>query len=188
LGVALGAASTRLFLERSLLTECHRWSARAIAALDDGNRGTRQEMDLHAALGLSLMFTQGNSEQVGNSLIRSLELAGQLDDFNNQLRLLERLHLFHVRIGNFEEALAFARLGETVAAKLGDPVRLAQIHVALGISYHLQGNNPAARACLESALGQLPALQHINSSTSIIATGPALPWRECSDSRRRTRP
>jgi predicted ATPase len=162
-GVALAAASTRLFLERSLLTECHRWSARAIAALDDSNRGTRQEMDLHAALGLSLMFTQGNSEQVGNSLIRSLELAGQLDDLNNQLRLLERLHLFHVRIGNFEEALACAQRGETVVAKLGDPVRLAQIHVALGISYHLQGNNPAARACLESALGQLPALQHINS-------------------------
>ena len=162
-GVALAAASTRLFIELSLLTECHCWSARAIAALDDSNRGTQQEMDLHAALGLSLMFTQGNSEQVGNSLTRGLELAGQLGDLNNQLRLLERLHLFHVRIGNFEEALAFAQHGGAVAEKIGDPVRLAQIHVTLGLSYHLKGDNPAARAYLESALVKLPALEHINS-------------------------
>src|SRR5882672_6017722 len=114
LGVALAAASAPLFLEMSLLTECHRWTERAVAALDDGNRGTRREMDLHAALGLSLMFTRGNSEQVGNSLLRGLELAEQLGDLHSQLRLLERLHLFHVRIGNFREALKW--FGQTKLA------------------------------------------------------------------------
>jgi predicted ATPase len=162
-GVALAAASAPLFLEMSLLTECHRWTEQAIAALDDTNRGSRREMDLHAALGLSLMFTRGNSEQVGNSLVRGLELAEQLRDLHSQLRLLERLHLFHIRIGNFEEALAFAQRGEDVAIKMGDPVFLAQIQVALGISYHLEGNNQSARAYLESALAKLPPSQQINS-------------------------
>jgi predicted ATPase/DNA-binding winged helix-turn-helix (wHTH) protein len=162
-GVALAAASAPLFLEMSLLTECHRWTEQAIAALDNANRGTRREMDLHAALGLSLMFTRGNSEQVGNSLARGLELAEQLRDLHSQLRLLERLHLFHIRIGNFQEALAFARRGEDVATKMEDPVFIAQIQVALGISYHLDGNNQSARAYLESALAMLPPSQQINS-------------------------
>ena len=163
LGVALAAASAPLFLEMSLLTECHRWTERAVAALDDGNRGTRREMDLHAALGLSLMFTRGNSEQVGNSLLRGLELAERLGDLHSQLRLLERLHLFHVRIGNFREALAFAQRGEGVATEIGDPVLLGQIQVALGISHHLEGNSIAALGYLESALAQLPLSPQINS-------------------------
>jgi predicted ATPase/DNA-binding winged helix-turn-helix (wHTH) protein len=163
LGVALAAASAPLFLEMSLLTECHRWTERAVAVLDDANRGTRREMDLHAALGLSLMFTRGNSEQVGNSLLRGLELAEQSGDLHSQLRLLERLHLFHVRIGNFREALASAQRGEGVATKIGDPVLLGQIQVALGISHHLEGNSLAALGYLESALAQLPLLPQINS-------------------------
>jgi len=163
LGVALAAASAPLFLEMSLLTECHRWTERAVAALDDGNRGTRREMDLHAALGLSLMFTRGNNEQVGNSLLRGLELAERLDDLHSQLRLLERLHLFHVRIGNFREALAFAQRGEGVATEIGDPVLLGQIQVALGISHHLGGDSIAALGYLDSALAQLPLSPQINS-------------------------
>jgi predicted ATPase/DNA-binding winged helix-turn-helix (wHTH) protein len=163
LGVALAAASAPLFLEMSLLTECHRWTERAVVVLDDTNRGTRCEMDLHAALGLSLMFTRGNSERVGNSLLRGLELAEQLGDLHSQLRLLERLHLFHLRIGNFGEALAFAQRGERVATEIGDPVLLAQIQVALGISCHLEGNSPAALGYLESALAQLPLSPQINS-------------------------
>ena len=163
LGVALAAASAPLFLEMSLLTECHRWTERAVAVLDDANRGTRREMDLHAALGLSLMFTRGNSEQVGNSLLRGLELAEQSGDLHSQLRLLERLHLFHVRIGNFRQALASAQRGEGVATKIGDPVLLGQIQVALGISHHLEGNSRSALGYLESALAQLPLSPQINS-------------------------
>jgi len=163
LGVALAAASAPLFLEMSLLTECHRWTERAVAMLDDTNRGTRREMDLQAALGLSLMFTRGNSEQVGNSLLRGLELAEQSGDLHSQLRLLERLHLFHVRIGNFREALAAAQRGEGVATRIGDPVLLAQIQVALGISHHLEGNSRSALGYLESALAQLPLSPQINS-------------------------
>jgi tetratricopeptide (TPR) repeat protein len=119
-------------------------------------------MELHAALGLSLMLTRGNTEQAGNSLTRGLELAEQLGDLHGQLGFFERLHLFHVRIGNFQDALMFAQRGESVAQEIGDPVGLAQIRVALGISYHLKGDSPAARTCLAFALEHLPASQ-INS-------------------------
>jgi predicted ATPase/DNA-binding winged helix-turn-helix (wHTH) protein len=59
LGVGLATAAAPVFLAMSLLTDCHRWSERAILALDDAARGAREEMHLQAALGLSLMFTRG---------------------------------------------------------------------------------------------------------------------------------
>ena len=62
IGVGLAAAAAPVFLAMSLLPECHRWSERALLALDDGSRGGREEMQLQASLGLSLMFTRGHSD------------------------------------------------------------------------------------------------------------------------------
>ncbi len=39
-----------MFLQLSLLTECHRWAARALASLDEATSGTRQELELRPAL------------------------------------------------------------------------------------------------------------------------------------------
>jgi predicted ATPase/DNA-binding winged helix-turn-helix (wHTH) protein len=163
LGAALAASSAGLFVETSLLSECHRWTERALAALDDETRGTRREMELQAALGLSLMFTKGNSEQVRAALTRSLELAEQLRDRPNQLRLLGRLHIFHERSGNFHEALAFAQRGEAVATEMADPVGIAAARSLLGLSYHLIGNQADARTHLEAALAQRSESQRINT-------------------------
>jgi predicted ATPase/DNA-binding winged helix-turn-helix (wHTH) protein len=162
-GVALAAASARLFLEMSLLTECHRWTEQAIAVLDDTTRGTRPEMELQAALGLALMFTRGNSEQARDALKRGLVLAGELGDLHNELRLLGRLHIFHERIGDFHSALEFAQRGEAVAAKIADPVGIAEAHSALGISRHIEGSGARARFHLEAATAELPASQRINT-------------------------
>jgi predicted ATPase len=162
-GIALAAASARLFLEMSLLTECHRWTEQAIAALDETTRGTRREMELQAALGLALMFTRGNSEQVRDALKRGLVLAGELGDLHNELRLLGRLHIFHERIGDFHSALEFALRGEAVAATIADPVGIAEAHSALGISCHLEGSGARARFHLEAATAELPASNRINT-------------------------
>jgi predicted ATPase/DNA-binding winged helix-turn-helix (wHTH) protein len=162
-GVALAAASARLFLEMSLLTECHRWTEQAIAVLDNSTRGTRREMELQAALGLALMFTRGNSEQAGDALKRGLVLAGELGDLHNELRLLGRLHIFHERIGDFHSALEFALRGEVVAARIADPVGIAEAHSALGISRHLEGSGARARFHLEAATAELPVSPRINT-------------------------
>jgi predicted ATPase len=162
-GIALTAASAASFVEMSLLTECHRWTERAIAALDDANRGSRREMELQAALGLSLMFTKGNSDQVRSALLRGLELAEEIGDTHSQLRLLGRLHIFHERIGDFHSALRFAERSETVAAEIADPVGIAEAHSALGISRHLEGDNVSAHAHLEAALVRLPVSQRIDT-------------------------
>jgi predicted ATPase/DNA-binding winged helix-turn-helix (wHTH) protein len=162
-GVALAAASAGLFLELSLLTECQRWTELAITTLDQSARGSRREMELQAAFGLSQMFTKGNTERVREAFARGLEVAGQLGDLHNQLQLLGRLHIFHERIGDFRSSMEFALRSEAVAAELGDPVGIAEANSVLGISHHLGGNNPGAHSHLEAALMRLPVSRRINT-------------------------
>ncbi|MEH2473722.1 putative ATPase [Nitrobacteraceae bacterium AZCC 2161] len=163
IGTALAAASARMFLELSLLTECHRWTERAIAALDDDTRGTSREMELHSSLGLSLMFGKGNSEEARIALTKGLALAEQLNDRANQLRLLGRLHIFHERIGDFHAALAFAQRSEAIAAEAADPVGIAEAHSILGISRHLEGSTLRAHAHLKAALAPVLPSQGANT-------------------------
>ncbi|WP_035720446.1 winged helix-turn-helix domain-containing protein [Bradyrhizobium sp. ARR65] len=155
IGVALAVASMPLFLELSLLTECQLWATRAIEALDDGNRNARRELKLRAALGLALMLTKGTTSEVGALFTTALRLAEDVGDVASQLCLVERLHLFHMTAGNFGEALDVAKRGEAAASKANDPVRLAHMQVALGISHHLAGEAALARFYVEAALSRL---------------------------------
>jgi predicted ATPase/DNA-binding winged helix-turn-helix (wHTH) protein len=159
-GIALAAASARLFLELSLLTECHRWTERAIAAFDESDRGSPCEMELQAALGLSLMFTKGNSDEARNSLLRGLTLAEDLGDLRNQLRLLGKLHVFYQRIGDCRNAFILAQRSETVAASIGDPASIAMANWSLGFSNYFAGNNISAEANWEASL-----MRHDSSRT-----------------------
>jgi hypothetical protein len=70
-----------------LLPECHRWSERALQALDE-DRGGKEEMQLQASFGLSLMFMRGHSDAAAAALNRSLDIAQAYDDLLNEARLL----------------------------------------------------------------------------------------------------
>ncbi|CCD90992.1 Transcriptional regulator [Bradyrhizobium sp. ORS 375] len=161
--VALTSAAAPLLLEASLVTECRRWTELAILNLDESSRGTSREVALQAALGLSLMFSQGNSEEARTSLERGLEVAESLGDLPSQLQLIGRLHLFHYRTGGFREALNFAERSESVALKMDDPGALAAASSLLGVSHHLMEDLEKARGYLESAVGHIPASKHVDS-------------------------
>jgi predicted ATPase len=152
IGIALAAASSRLFLEMSLLTECHRWSETALAALDESDRGTRREMELQAALGQSLMFTKGNTDAARNFLSRALELAEDLGDLRSQLRLLGRLSIFDQRTGNCHSAFELAKRTEIVAANIGDPASIVEANWSVGFSNYFAGNQRGAESKWASSL------------------------------------
>ncbi len=156
-GVGLAAAATPVFLAMSLIPECHRWSQRALLALDDTIRGGSEEMHLQAALGISSMYTMGSSEQSHAALTRGLELAEKFYDPVEQFRLIGQLHSFYRRAGNFDRMLAVAQRGEAVANEMADPIGIMAAHSLLGLSHHLIGNQVEARAHLEAALA--PALR-----------------------------
>lgn len=152
IGVPLAAASAQVFLNLSLLAECRTWCERAVAHLGDRDRDTVYEMELQAALGLSLMFTRGNSQAAETALSRALEVAVLLGDRWNQLRVLGRLHIFHERIGDFRTARAWAEMAQEVAGAIAEPEAIAVAASLAGISHHLAGEHAQARRELDLSL------------------------------------
>jgi predicted ATPase/DNA-binding winged helix-turn-helix (wHTH) protein len=157
IGIGLAAAAVPVFLAMSLLPECHRWSERAMLALDDTTRSGSEEMQLQAGLGISSMYTMGINEQSYAALTRGLELAEKFHDPVNQFRLLSQLHSFHRRAGNFDRMLTVAQRSEAVANEMADPTGMMAAHSLLGLSHHLIGNQLEARFHLEAALAPAPA-------------------------------
>jgi predicted ATPase/DNA-binding winged helix-turn-helix (wHTH) protein len=166
LGVEVAAAAAPVFLSMSLLTECLRWSERALLALDAAGRGGREEMRLRAASGVSLMFTRGGLDAARAALERSLAIAEERGDVLDQVRLLGPLQMFHLRKGDFNTALGYARRCSVVARATEDSVASAVAHSILGISLHLNGALAAARVELEAAIG--PGLRSVRTTTTYL--------------------
>jgi predicted ATPase/DNA-binding winged helix-turn-helix (wHTH) protein len=155
-GVGLAAAAAPVLLAMSLLPECHRWSERALLALDERSRGGREEMQLQACLGLSLMFTRGHSDAAGAALNRSLAIAEARGEIFDELRLLGPLHMYQLRRGDYGAALQYAKRSSEIAATLGDAGATVLAHALLGISLHVMGDLRGARVELEAALAPGP--------------------------------
>jgi predicted ATPase/DNA-binding winged helix-turn-helix (wHTH) protein len=162
IGMHLAATAGQLFLELSLLTECYRWTRQALASLEGTPIDSRQEMQLQTALGISVMFTQGNTEAVRAAFTRSLHLAEKLEDLHWQLWLLRGLHIYLTRIGDFHGALGTGKKGETIARKLNDPTSTLNVEWMLGVAHHLIGHQDKAVPLCESAMAHNPSSQRLN--------------------------
>ncbi|MFC7701647.1 ATP-binding protein [Bradyrhizobium sp. GCM10028915] len=162
IGVDLAASAAQFFLELTLLTECYRWTQEALASLDASAVDGRNEMILQAALGVSAMFTQGNTEAVRSAFTRSLQLARELQDLHWQLWLLRGLHIYLTRVGDFHGALGTGEQGESVARKLNDPASTLNVEWMLGVAHHLIGNQDKAVQLCESAMLHNPGSQRLN--------------------------
>ena len=159
IGIGLAAAAAPVFLAMSLLTECHRWSERAILALDERSRGGLQEMHLQTALGVSLMFTRGGQDAARLALNRSLAIAEARGGPLDQVRVLGPLSMFYLRTGNFKAALNYANRCSAVARAVDDEIAIELARSVLGTSLHLTGDLGSARAELEAALTRGPRAQ-----------------------------
>ena len=159
IGVRLAAAATPAFLAMSLMAECHRWSERALPALDDASRGGREEMQLQAGLGLSLIFTRGMSEAAREALKRGLSIAEERGDALGQIQVLCPLHMFHFRIGDFKSAEYYGERIRDVAAIIGDAAAIALSHTFMGIPLHVTGDleRPAWSLRQQYSIGRAPS-------------------------------
>lgn len=159
IGVDLVAAMAPVFLAMSLLSECHRWSERALAAMDSAAHGGPKEMHFQAALGVSVMFTRGGKETARVALTRSFELAEAGGDGFEALQVLGPLQMFYLRSGDFIAASHYAARCEEIADRLEDPVAMMIARCVLGMSLHFRGQYGAARAKLEAAVRDAPSAQ-----------------------------
>jgi predicted ATPase/DNA-binding winged helix-turn-helix (wHTH) protein len=160
IAIGLAAAAAHYFLELSLLAECLRWTEQVLASLDAAWISSPAEMELRAAHGLSLMFTRGNTEEVGAALNRALELAASLNDKPRQLFLLRGMHIYLTRIGDFRGAVEVSERCQVVANAHGDPSSIVMADWMLGVAQHLAGDQAIAMTHCESAMTREPGDRH----------------------------
>ena len=152
-GVGLAAAALPLWFSTSLLGKALAWTERAIRTLDEaGLLGSREEMALQTALGISLQTVRGRTSEAHAPLNRALALAEQHRDADFQLHVLHTLWIHHMRIGEVRSVLDLARRAEAIAASMADPAASATAEWMLGIAMHFAGEHQAARSRLEHLL------------------------------------
>jgi tetratricopeptide (TPR) repeat protein len=175
LRVSLAGSVARLFVELNLLNEARIWSDRALAALDDADRGGRWELELQSTLGHAFMFTERNSEQAEAALRRGLEIAEALSDHANTFRLLSRLNMFYRRTGGYRHLVPTARHAERVARLIGDTAGIAGSKALLGVSYHLAGDQAEAQAHLDEGVRDDAALRGTQPGHFAYSRTPQIP-------------
>ena len=159
LGVGLAAAAAPVFLAMSLLPECHRWSERALLALDDATRGGFDEMHLQASFGVSSMQTHGQTDAARAALSRSLEIAKARGDVLNQVGLLGTLSMFYVRDGDFKTSLHYARLSRAVDGTEQNSAAMALTNSILGRALQFVGDHSRSRTELEASFRYWSSVQ-----------------------------
>jgi tetratricopeptide (TPR) repeat protein len=156
--VALTAAAVPLWLHLSLMEECRGRVERALAAIPAGvGRDARHEMQLHAALTTSLMFTKGAVSEIGVVGTKALEIAQRLGNAEYQLRSLWGLWAFRMTGGQHSAALTLAQRFHTLAVKQSDQNDRLIGEQMIGTSQHYLGDLLSARHHLERVLAHYVA-------------------------------
>ena len=153
LGVALTAAAVPLWFQQSLLLECRGRAERARLSLGPRpGRDARREMQLSAALGVSLMQTKGPAPDTIAEWTTALEIAERLGDTEYQLRALWGLWHFRVSRGECRAALDLAERFSALVARAANPADRPVGERMVGTSLHYLGDQANARRYLESML------------------------------------
>jgi predicted ATPase len=161
IGLALTAASVPLWFQLSLIEECCRRVEQALSRLDPArDSDTRREMQLYAALGASLLYTKGPVRETGAAWATALEIAGNRDDTEYQLRALRGLWACRITSGEYRIALAFAKRFRDLAANQPDPADLLIGERMIGTVLHFLGNQTNARRHIERMLADYVAPAH----------------------------
>ena len=161
--IGLAAAASQLFLAMSLLLECRTWMEKAVDRMA-ADCDPRDQMEIHASLALSLMFTAGNSERVREAFNTALTFAERLEDSYQQLRLLSGLSMYLHRTIDAGGSLEVALRAETVANKTGNPEDAALADAMLGAAYYMLADHVRAPKHLERALHRSQASQRFNAT------------------------
>jgi predicted ATPase/DNA-binding winged helix-turn-helix (wHTH) protein len=161
--IRMAAAASQLFLAKSLFVECRGWMERAIDRIA-ADCDPRDQMEIHASLALSLMFTAGNSERVRDAFNTALAFAERRGDAYQQLRLFSGLSMYLHRTIDAAGSLEVALRAESVAKKTGNPEDAALADSMLGAAYYMLADHARAPKYLERALHRLAASRRFNAT------------------------
>ena len=133
-----------------MMPECRHHVERALALLNSGADGDPQcEMQLHAALGMSLNYTTGPVSTTGAAWTRTLDIAKSLDNTEYQLRAFRGLWAHHMNAAEYRRALGFAQEFRGLAAVSADPTDLVFGDRMAALMLHYLGDQEGARRYLQ---------------------------------------
>jgi predicted ATPase/DNA-binding winged helix-turn-helix (wHTH) protein len=161
--IRLAAAASQLLLAMSLLLECRTWMEKAIDRMTP-NCDPRHQMKIHAALALSLMYTEGNSERVREAFHTALNFAQRHEDTHLHLSLLSGLSMYLHGIVDAAGTYELAIRSVAAARKTGSPDDAAIADSLLGAAYCLRSDQLRAQEHLKRSLRGLPHLRRFNAS------------------------
>jgi predicted ATPase/DNA-binding winged helix-turn-helix (wHTH) protein len=168
-GLALTVASIPLWINLSMMAECRHHIERALARLELlPDRDLRREMELHAALGISLNYTTGPVSATEAAWTRTLEIAERLDDTEFQLRALRGLWAHHMNAGEYRRALAFAQRFRSLAENSADPADLHFGDRMAALMLHYLGDQESARRHLENILARPTVAMHPSQTARFL--------------------
>jgi predicted ATPase len=153
-GIALTIAAVPLWVQLSLVSECRGRVERALAGLvPEAGRSPSQEMKLYAALGASLLYSNGPMPETEAVWAKALEIAESLGDTQYQLRALYGLWACRLNCGEYGVTLTLARRFYSLAHDRGDPDDVPIGDQMIGVSLHYCGDQTNARRHIERMLG-----------------------------------
>jgi predicted ATPase/class 3 adenylate cyclase len=122
---------------------------------------TRQELDLHTALGPALIATKGYAAlEVEHAYARARELCQHVGETPQLFPVLFGLRLFYQQRAEFHTARELEVQLFHLAQRVQDPALLAVAHQALGATLYWLGELTQARAHLEQGIALYDPQQH----------------------------
>src|ERR1700681_1275777 len=161
--IRLAAAASQPLLAMSLLLECRTWMEKAIDRMTP-DCDPRHQMKIQAALALSLMYTEGNSERVREAFHTALNFAQRHEDTRLHLSLLSGMSMYLHGIVDAAGTYELALRSVAAARKTGSPDDAAIADSMLGAAYCLRSDQLRAQEHLRRSLHGLPHLRRFNAS------------------------
>jgi predicted ATPase/DNA-binding winged helix-turn-helix (wHTH) protein len=152
-GITLTVASIPLWTHLSLNGECCRYVLQALrAGKTSFGRNDRREMQLLAALGAALIYTQGPGPEADAAFANALKIAESLGDADYQIRVLWGLWSSHFNSGRIGPSLGIAKKFRDAAASRGDTAAALVGERTIGMSLFYLGQHTDSRRHTESML------------------------------------
>ena len=149
----LTTAAIPLWTHLSLNAECRSYVERALSHQPPGmDTNMGRDMRLFAALGATLIYTEGPGPKATTALENSLRCAEQLGDTDYQVRALWGLFQVRFNTGEFRNALRLANRLRLLAMNSTDPSDLLLGDRLIGLSHFYLGDHISGRRHIESML------------------------------------
>jgi len=136
-----------------------------LQTLSETPERTQHEVDMHIALGASLIATKGYAApEVEQIYIRAQHLCEHLEDHHQLFPVLRGLWIYHLVRAEYQTAHALSEQLLTLAQQAQDPAMLLSAHRPLGSMLFYSGALASAYTHLAQAMGLYDPQQHRTSA------------------------